>query len=94
MIPLAIAIGIIEDKIANDLTGNKSTKEHLEELKEKFIHHKPKKYLVGIYFKDKGWQEYKVDDVKIENGFVMTNDNGHKLFRNNNLIETVKVVEE
>lgn len=48
MIPLAIAIGIIEDKIANDLTGNKSTKEHLEELKEKFKEKAKNKYSVDI----------------------------------------------
>ena len=42
MIPLAIAIGIIEDKIANDLTS-KDTKarECLEDVKAKISRHKP-----------------------------------------------------
>ena len=41
MIPLAIAIGIIEDKIANDLTS-KDTKarECLEDVKAKILKHK------------------------------------------------------
>ena len=41
MIPLAIAIGIIEDKIANDLTS-KDTKarECLEDVKAKLLKHK------------------------------------------------------
>ena len=41
MIPLAIAIGIVEDKIANDLTS-KDTKarECLEDVKAKLLKHK------------------------------------------------------
>lgn len=92
MIPLAIAIGIIEDKIANDLTS-KDTKarECLEDVKAKLSRHKPKEYEVGIQFKGFDFRRYIVDDVKIENGFVMTNDNGHKHYYNNDIIEWLKV---
>ena len=64
MIPLAIAIGIIEDKIANDLTGNKSTKEHLEELKEKFKEKAKNKFFVDIELKKSITQTDKNGDLR------------------------------
>ena len=40
MISVGILIGIIEDKIANDLSSGKTTKEHLEDIKETIKNYK------------------------------------------------------
>ena len=90
MIPLAIAIGIVEDKIANDLTS-KDTKarECLEDVKAKLITHAPKQTKIGILFKDFGLQEFSVDDLKFENGFVIATINGAKNYFNNDMIDKI-----
>ena len=90
MIPLAIAIGIIEDKIANDLTS-KDTKarECLEDVKAKISRHKPKQYKITIEFKGFSPTEFIVDDIKIQDCFVMTNANGVKTYFNKDIISKV-----
>ena len=76
MIPLAIAIGIIEDKIANDLTS-KDTKarECLEDVKAKISRHKPSQYKLSILTEtqDKNIKQdiVYVDEVKTEDGFLI-----------------------
>lgn len=76
MIPLAIAIGIIEDKIANDLTS-KDTKarECLEDVKAKISRHKPTEYQVKMLTEtqDKKIKQSTevVEDVKIQDGFLI-----------------------
>ena len=94
MIPLAIAIGIIEDKIANDLTS-KDTKarECLEDVKAKISRHKPKQYKVLIQFKDFGTVDFIVDDVEVKDGFIITTSNGQKTYRNKDNIEWLTVGE-
>ena len=92
MLPLAIAIGIIEDKIANDLTS-KDTKarECLEDVKAKISRHKPKQYKVLIQFKDFGTVDFIVDDVEVRDGFIITTTNGQPTYRNKDNIEWLTV---
>lgn len=77
MIPLAIAIGIIEDKIANDLTG-KDTKarECLEDVKAKISRHKPKQYKVTMIKADNEEQIDYCQNCYVSNGFMVREANG------------------
>ena len=92
MISLAIAIGIIEDKIANDLTS-KDTKarECLEDVKAKISRHKPKQYKVEIHFKQGGVRDTYEDDYEIQGGFFITTSYGEKMYFNKDLINEVNV---
>ena len=78
MIPLAIAIGIIEDKIANDLTS-KDTKarECLEDVKAKISRHKPTEYRVSIIKTDTNTEEFDIcDNVYTKDGFLIKEREG------------------
>jgi len=95
MIPLAIVIGIIEDKIANDLTS-KDTKarECLEDVKAKMLKHKMRTRVVFDFKDSDTFKEYVVSEVQIENGFVMTRIRETKTYYNTDLINRVEVVNE
>lgn len=74
LIPAALISGIIEDKIANELTNNdKSTKKHLEEIKRKIQKHKNDKFDVQIFYL--GEEEplcfSDVSCVHIENNYLL-----------------------
>lgn len=77
VIPMAIVIGIVEDKIANGLTSKKSIKEHLEDIKNEVENYKPSKnktqYDLIIYLE--GFEDpleyHDVKDVRVENGFLI-----------------------
>lgn len=80
MIPLAIAIGIVEDKIANDLTDKKSVKELLEEITDKFRHWKPKTVKVKLVF-EKFSLEYEVMKISPVGNFIeIITDDKHILY--------------
>ena len=91
MIPLAIARGIIEDKIANDLTGNKTTKEHLEDIKHKLINYKAKPKKVSILFIDGMESVRPADLVQTNNGFVKLTSDGMTEYLNASIIKAIKV---
>ena len=96
MIPLAIAIGIIEDKIANDLTGNKSTKEHLEELKEKFLAHKNKTIdEICVQFKSEDIKPFfDVEEIYFNNGFLVIVQSFRELYYNTDDIHNILRVDD
>ena len=77
MIPLAIAIGIIEDKIANDLTS-KDTKarECLEDVKAKISRHKPTEYKVTMIKADNEKQIDFCQKCYVSNGFMIRETDG------------------
>lgn len=91
MIPLAIAIGIIEDKIANDLTS-KDTKASLEDVKAKISRHKPKLRKVNLYF-DNGCLEIEAQSLTIHNGFVEVVKKDKTICYNSNDIKRVEIFE-
>ena len=91
MIPIAIAIGIIEDKIANDLTGNKTTKQHLEELKHKLKDYKAKPKMVSILFNDGKESVRPADLIQTDNNFIKLNYDGMTEYINSNIIKAIKV---
>lgn len=74
LIPAALITGIVEDKIANDLTSNdKTTKKHLEEIKRKIQKHKDDKFDVQIFYLDEEEPLYfsDVSCVHIENNYLL-----------------------
>ena len=94
MIPIAIAIGIIEDKIANDLTGSKTTKEHLEDIKHKLKDYKTKPKAVNIVFNNGKTTETKADQVQTTNGFVKIIHDGLTEYINAKEIKSIKVTDD
>ena len=71
LIPTAIVIGIIEDKIANELTGNnKKTIQHLEDVKEKIKKRKPTQKTV-IHFKNKEHIDFLTLKTEMTNNFII-----------------------
>ena len=93
MIPLAIAIGIVEDKIANDLTSNKTPKEHLEDVAKKFRHWKPKTKKVNLYF-DKGCLTFEVIKIMAVGNFIeIITENEHTMY-NADDIRRIEVKDE
>ena len=91
MIPLAIAIGIIEDKIANDLTGNKTTKEHLEDIKHKLKDYKAKPKKVSILFIDGKESVRPADQIQTDGGFIKLVYDSMTEYLNAGLIKAIKV---
>ena len=91
MIPLAIAIGIVEDKIANDLTGNKTTKEHLEDIKHKLIKYKAKPKKVSILFNDGKESVRPTDQIQTDNGFIKLTYDGMTEYVSANIVKAIKV---
>ena len=107
MISVGILIGIIEDKIANDLTSNKTPKEHLEDIKNAVKNYKNNlKYQVIITFMDANKLSLKelletnngficVEDVinyEIKNGFlILTKDDGDIKYFNTDVIEQFNI---
>ena len=92
IIPTSIVIGIIEDKIANDITGDSSVKEHLEDVKEKIFKHKPKLKKVKLYF-DNGCLEIEAQNLTIHNGFVEVVKKDKTICYNSNDIKRVEILE-
>lgn len=83
LVPAALITGIVEDKIANDLTSNdKTTKKHLKEVEEKVLKHSRKNipYDVEVFRKNDDEPLFftEVTDVHIDNNFLimMSKDDG------------------
>ena len=107
MISVGILIGIIEDKIANDLTSNKTPKEHLEDIKNAVKNYKNNlKYQVIITFMDANKLSLKelletnngfecvegVINYEIKNGFlILTKDDGDIKYFNTDIIEQFNI---
>lgn len=79
LVPAALITGVIEDKIANDLTSNdNTTKKHLKEVEKRILqyghkHHKSILYDVQIFKQDNDepLSFIEVTNVHIENNFLL-----------------------
>ncbi len=105
MILTATLIGIIEDKIANDLSSGKTPKEHLEELKETILNHKTKldvkiifdspqfDFAVNDYVSTRNFLG--VDGIKDLNNFVVIIEGGDSIYiKNDNIKEIITEIVE
>lgn len=93
MIPLAIAIGIVEDKIANDLTSNKTAKEHLEDVAKKFRYWKPKTKKVILHFRY-GSVELEVTKIMAIGNFIEIITEKEHILHNADEIRKIEVKDE
>lgn len=93
VIPIAIVIGIIEDKIANDLSNSDNKViEHLEDLKHKIIKNKVKKKVIEITFSDNHCETQIADDISIKGNFIIFIKENEKIYLNSNKITHIKEV--
>ena len=87
VIPVAIVIGIIEDKIANDLSNSDNKViEHLEDIKNKIKAnaHKPVTYKIEVGYKDGRTEVLDIENMAFKNNFVEITVNNRKIYNNSN----------
>ena len=93
VIPVAIVIGIIEDKIANDLSNSDNKViEHLEDIKHKIIKNKTKKHVLEVKHKDGTLDTQVADDISIKGNFIIFIKEKEKIYLNSNEITHIKEV--
>ena len=94
VVPVALVIGIIEDKIANDLSSSDDkVKEHLEDLKHKIIKNKTKKKVLEVKYKDGSLVTEVADDIIFKGNFIIFIKENEKIYLNSNEIKHIKEVE-
>ncbi len=93
VIPVAIVIGIIEDKIANDLSNSDNKViEHLEDIKHKIIKNKTKKHVLEVKHKDGTIYTQVADDISIKGNFIIFIKEKEKIYLNSS--EVIHIREE
>lgn len=94
VIPVAIVIGIIEDKIANDLSSEDNKNkiiEHLEDIKKKIKKnsYKPTTKKINILFKNQGEALLEVEEMKFLNNFLYLKDSSGSMYYNSDEIISI-----
>ena len=94
-IPIAFVEGIIENKIADELTKNDTkVKEHLEDIKSKIYRHKPKVKQLNLLYEN-GWVEITdVMSVTMVGNFVEVLTKDKHILYNSNEIKKMEIKDD